>query len=63
MEENGAYTLRVNITKGDYDIWTDTIMVYYVGDADNNRILEDEKINEIFSVIPGASVTGIREEK
>ena len=34
-----------------------------VQDAVRNRILEDEKINEIFSVIPGASVTGIREEK
>ena len=45
MEENGAYTLRVNITKGDYDIWTDTIMVYYVGSGDNNRILEDDIVN------------------
>ena len=44
LEENGAYTLRVNITKGEYDIWTDTIMVYYVGDADNNRILEDDMV-------------------
>ena len=34
-----------------------------VPDAVRNKILEDEKINEIFSVIPGASVTGIREEK
>ena len=34
-----------------------------VQDAVRNKILEDEKINEIFSVIPGASVTGIREAK
>ena len=45
MEENGAYTLRVNITKGEYDIWTDTILVYYLGSAENNRILEDDIID------------------
>ena len=45
MEENSAYTLRVNITKGDYDIWTDTILVYYLGSADNNRILEEDIID------------------
>ena len=45
MEENGAYTLRVNITKGDYDIWTDTILVYYLGSTDNNRILEEDIID------------------
>ena len=45
MEEYGAYTLRVNITKGDYDIWTDTILVYYLGSTDNNRILEEDIID------------------
>ena len=45
MEENGAYTLMVNITKGEYDIWTDTILVYYLGSAENNRILEDDIID------------------
>ena len=43
MEEGGDYMLRVNITKGEYS-WTDTIMVYYEGDGDNNRILEDDII-------------------
>ena len=41
MEEGGDYMLRVDITKGEYS-WTDTIMVYYEGDGDNNRILEDD---------------------
>lgn len=43
MEEGGVYMLRVNITKGEYS-WTDTIMVFYEGDGDNNRILEDDMI-------------------
>ena len=42
MEESGIYTLRVNITKDKYDYWDDTIMVWYSGSSDNNRILEDD---------------------
>lgn len=44
MEENGFYSLRVNITKGEYDIWSDTIMVAYQGSSTSNRILEDDII-------------------
>lgn len=42
IEDGGFYTLRVNITKGKYDIWEDTIMVGYQGSSSSNRILEDD---------------------
>lgn len=41
----GSHALRVNVTKGEYDIYTDTVYVEYVPDSEEDgRILEDDII-------------------
>lgn len=40
LESNGSYTLRVNVTQGNY-YWSDTIMVSYTSTS-SSRILEDD---------------------
>lgn len=35
---SGTYTLRINVTKGDYGFWDDTVLVLYEG----KRFLEDD---------------------
>lgn len=35
---DGTYTLRVNVTLGELDIWEDTVLLLYRGD----RVLEDD---------------------
>lgn len=45
QEEGNAYTLRVNVTKGEYGIWSDTILVSYVkSSSEEGRILEGDII-------------------
>lgn len=65
MEDNGEYTLRVNITEGAY-FWDDTILVYYEqNNASAPRILEDDivtmygQLNGMYTYesIFGASIT------
>lgn len=41
LEEDGEYTLRVNVTEGRY-IWEDTILVSYTAEPGASRILEDD---------------------
>ena len=42
MEDGDTYQLRVNITKGKYNIYTDTIYVSYKKDIGESRLLEDD---------------------
>lgn len=43
LESGSTVVLRVNVTKGEYDIWTDTVYVEYLRlNADESRILEDD---------------------
>lgn len=44
MQDGDEYTLRVNVTEGDY-YRSDTIMVYYVAPSGAHRILEDGIVN------------------
>lgn len=46
VQENGKkVVLRVNVTKGDYEIWDDTVYVDYQRKDDNeSRVLEDDII-------------------
>lgn len=41
MQDGNEYTLRVNVTEGEY-FWQDTIMVYYEAPSGSARILEDD---------------------
>lgn len=59
-------TLRVNVTKGEYDIWEDTIWVDYTYKDDNeSKILEDDIITfygefqgqKSYTSVLGSSVT------
>ena len=42
MESTFYSAYRVNVTRGDYGLWTDTIYVVYYGDTSQNRFLEDD---------------------
>lgn len=43
LESGTRVVLRVNVTRGEYDIWTDTMYVEYLkNSADESRILEDD---------------------
>lgn len=44
MEVGKSLTLRVNVTKGEYNIWKDTIYVDYKLNENESRILEDDII-------------------
>jgi len=56
-----SYTLRVNITKGEYEIWKDTVLVRYKGP----RLLEDDIVHfwgrvkgrRTYTTVLGAAVT------
>lgn len=39
-----SYMLRVNVTRGTYNIWTDTIYVEYLANSSDARILEGDLI-------------------
>ena len=60
-----AYTLRVDVTKGSYGIYTDTVYVTYYASEDEAHILEDDIITmygelkgeKTYETIFGASVT------
>ncbi len=65
MQDGNSYTLRVNVTKGSYGIWSDTILVSYKAGAGDSRILEDDvmtfygTMNGMYSYksVLGATVT------
>jgi hypothetical protein len=38
---DGTYTLRINVTKGEYGWWEDTVLVLYAGD----RVLEEDIVD------------------
>lgn len=42
IEGTGNTTYRINVTKGDYGIWDDTVLVYFENDSSSPRILEDD---------------------
>lgn len=44
MESGKNVTLRVNVTKGEYDIWTDNVYVDYKYSEGESRILENDII-------------------
>ena len=56
-----SYSLRVDITKGDYDMWDDTVLVRYEGP----RLLEDDIVHfwgrvkgrRTYTTVLGAEVT------
>lgn len=53
MEDGLSYTLRVNITKGSYGFWSDTILVTYTAKSkDEDRILEDD-IVKMYGMLGG----------
>jgi hypothetical protein len=64
MESDGVYTLRVNITSGDY-YWSDPILVVYTAREGDSRILEDDIVtmygmlagDTTYETVLGASVT------
>lgn len=41
---SGGYFIRMNITKGEYDIWTDTIAATVIANPNGERILEGDII-------------------
>lgn len=59
------YEMRVNITQGSYNIWSDTVYVTYFKDADAPNIIEDDIItfygeiegNTSYKTVLGATVT------
>lgn len=51
LQSGTRYTLRVNVTPVSYG-YTDTIMVYYVADAGDSRILEDDVIT-LYGIMNG----------
>ena len=66
MEDGDDYVLRVNVTKGSYGIYRDTVLVEYTkADSDNGRILEDDIITFYgyaaktvsYKTVMGATVT------
>ena len=66
IEDGDDYTLRINVTKGDYGFWSDTIYVEYTkNDSSEPRILEDDIVTiygycmgtVTYETIFGASVT------
>lgn len=52
LEYENFYQLRVNITKGKYDIYTDTIYVMYFANEGEPRLLEDDIVT-IYGVNSG----------
>ncbi|MBC8528380.1 hypothetical protein H8699_02865 [Christensenellaceae bacterium NSJ-44] len=65
MESGNTVVLRVNVTKGKYSIWEDTVYVTYQRTANEGRILEDDIItmygyltgSKTYETIFGGSVT------
>ena len=66
IEKNDGYVLRVNVTKGSYSIWRDTVWVEYTPENNNRgRILEDDIITFYgygadtisYETVMGATVT------
>ena len=51
LQDGDEYTLRVNVTRGDY-FWSDTIMVYYVAPSGAARILEDDVVT-LYGIMHG----------
>lgn len=45
MESGSKVTLRINVTKDDYDIYTDTIYVNYNYSENEKKLLEDDIVN------------------
>ena len=42
IEDNSGSTYRINVTKGKYSSWDDTVLVAYSPSSSSNRILEDD---------------------
>jgi hypothetical protein len=55
MSVGSGYALRVDVTKGKYDLWTDTVYVNYTGE----RLLEDDIIDLWGQVVGRKSYTSI----
>ena len=52
LEVGSKTIMRVNVTKGEYGIWEDTVWVNYTRKPDESRILEDD-INKFWGTVRG----------
>ena len=65
LTEGNYYEMRVNITKGSYGYWSDTVYVTYTKDASSPNIIEDDVItfygeiagNTSYTSVMGATIT------
>lgn len=42
IEDSDGSTYRINVTKGSYGVWDDTVLVYFENDSSSPRVLEDD---------------------